>query len=200
MKKIKCFSVLLFFCSFVALAGCEGTEPEPQPSPDGFGVASEPECVQASDCGASYPDCYAWACAEGECVYETDDDKCPEGYFCKILVGCALEYPDSSEPDCETNDDCLSFDCVVGECRNGRCFSELRNEFCFPGWKCTTFGCVRDDDYYDNRCYSDAECDDGIGCTRDMCVLNSHACVNAPMNSRCPGDLVCTPTGCVDVF
>lgn len=212
MKKIKCFSVprplagipvrkadlgiFLFFCFLIASAGCEK---DPEPLPPDPEPAPAPDCVVDSDCHI-INDCETATCMEGDCQYELDDSKCREGYFCRAIVGCYPEY-DEPEPNCETDDDCPSFDCVVGECRNGRCFSELHEELCFPDWKCTLSGCVPDDDYYDNRCYSDADCDDGIDCTYDICFLASHICTNAPMNSRCPGGLVCDAVrGCVEIF
>jgi hypothetical protein len=199
MKKSEIFEIIaivlvLIFC---ALYGCEGTEPEPlPPEPE---PTPAPDCVVASDCHV-LDTCETATCVDGDCRYEQDDSKCPEGYFCKAIIGCYPEY-DEPEPNCETDDDCPSFDCTVGECRNGFCFSELHDEFCFPDWKCTTLGCVRDPDYYDNRCYGDDECNDGINCTRDTCSMANHTCANVPMDSRCPDDLVCNAmTGCTEVF
>lgn len=200
MEKREIFELIAIVSVLVlcGLYGCEGTEPEPlPPEPE---PAPAPDCVADSDCHI-INDCETATCVDGDCQYKQDDSKCREGYFCKAIVGCYPEY-DEPEPNCATDDDCFNYECIVGECRNGRCFSELRDDFCFPGQKCDLMrGCVWDEDYYDNRCYSDAECDDGIDCTRDLCNSASHTCANVPMDSRCPGDLVCNAlTGCTEVF
>jgi hypothetical protein len=46
-------------------------------------------------------------------------------------------------------------------------------------------------------CRRDAECDDGIACTRDRCDRLTGACIHAPVDSRCPeGDACFVMTGC----
>lgn len=180
MKKTKSLSVSLFLCFSVALAGCEGTEPSPLPSePE---PAPAPECAEASDCGAGYPDCYAWMCAEGECVHELDNGRCSEGYECRPLLGCMLKYPEPPEPNCEINEDCFSSDCIVGECQGGRCFSGLYDALCLPDETCDPdFGvCVRGDNKYWSRCHSDGDCDDGDRRTRDSCAISSGKCIHIP--------------------
>lgn len=40
-------------------------------------------------------------------------------------------------------------------------------------------------------CQADADCDDGVGCTEDLCDEMSDSCENVTDNSRCTNDLFC---------
>lgn len=97
-------SIFLYFLFFVFLLACESDDellsPEPEPTP-------APECVEADDCGAGYPDCYVWTCAEGKCDY---------------VLGCVRNDPFFSE--CRIDTDCNDrVGCVEDLCNrtSGRC-------------------------------------------------------------------------------
>lgn len=110
------------------------------------------------------------------------------------------EPEEEPEPDCETNDDCFSAGCIASECRDGHCFAELRNDLCLPDQKCdAVLGCVRDPNYSPSgECRSDADCGDGVDCTRDICSLATRRCARIPTHSSCPRDYVCDMfRGCI---
>ena len=190
-------TVFILFTLFVH--GCEGTGPEPVPEPEPTPAL---DCAEASDCGAGYPDCYTWTCAEGKCTHDEDSSRCGEGYECKPIQGC-MPYSIPPEPNCEQNEDCFDGnECTVNECRNGFCSAEVRHDLCFPGQVCDAmWGCVDDGSSLTSQCESDSECDDGIGCTIDLCNMVSHQCNWIMMDSLCANGLVCDLLrGCVSHF
>lgn len=200
MKKssiVEIIIIALIFTLYV-LYGCEGTGPEPTPVPE---PTPAPDCEADADCHA-LNDCEIPACVDGKCAHEEDSSRCGEGYECKPIQGC-MPYSKPPEPNCEQNEDCFDGnECTVNECLNGFCSAEVRDDLCFPGQVCDAmWGCVDDGSSLTSRCETDSKCDDGIGCTIDLCNMVSHQCNWIMMDSLCPSGLVCDLLrGCVSHF
>lgn len=95
-----------------------------------------------------------------------------------------------SDRDCDDRVDCTEDTCVFGGvCEHAavqsRCPSGQR---CFPMEGCATMAT--------RRCAMDAQCDDGVPCTRDVCVAGG-MCSSLRDDSRCAAGQVCGATGCV---
>ena len=78
---------------------------------------------------------------------------------------------DGGAPECRSDDDCPD-----------------DGVFCNGAEVCREGACVSADP---------PTCNDGIGCTRDECLVSADECQNTPENSACPEGTVCYPSrGC----
>lgn len=92
--------------------------------------------------------------------------------------------------DCDDRIDCTDDTCVVGGvCEHlavmSRCPAGQR---CFPSEGCATMAT--------RRCMTDAQCDDGVPCTRDVCIAGG-TCNSIRDDSRCAAGQVCGAMGCL---
>jgi hypothetical protein len=95
-----------------------------------------------------------------------------------------------ADRDCDDRIDCTEDTCVVGGvCEHAaiqtRCPSGQR---CFPTEGCATMAT--------RRCAMDAQCDDGVPCTRDVCVAGG-MCSSIRDDARCSAGQVCGAMGCI---
>ena len=95
-----------------------------------------------------------------------------------------------SDRDCDDRVDCTEDTCVFGGvCEHAAVQSRCpMGERCFPTQGCATMAT--------RRCATDAECDDGVPCTRDVCVAGG-MCGNLRDDARCAAGQVCGAAGCV---
>ncbi len=103
-----------------------------------------------------------------------------------VTVGGACR----DDRDCDDRMDCTEDTCVVGGlCEhlavNSRCPA---GQTCFPSQGCATMAT--------RRCAMDAECDDGVPCTRDVCVAGN-MCSSIRDDARCGAGQVCGAMGCI---
>lgn len=92
--------------------------------------------------------------------------------------------------DCDDRVECTEDTCVVGGvCEHvavqSRCPAGQR---CFPAQGCATMAT--------RRCAMDTECDDGVACTRDVCVAGG-MCSSIRDDARCMAGQVCGAMGCL---
>lgn len=100
----------------------------------------------------------------------------------------AVECDAPEDPRCDDGNPCTIDSCVAGECGY---------EYASEGTDCEgTFYC-REGETCDGEGYCDAQsgapfCDDGIGCTVDICVEEGGACSSLPDHGECPEEM-CLP-------
>ncbi len=150
-----------------------------------------------TDPGGAAGTCTAGVCSSG-C---TSDADCDDGVACTTTT-CDTDTGICGAP---TLDDAACDDgagCTVDSCTTSGC----NNAMAADGTDCTSVGgatgtcmsgaCV-------TGCESDAECDDGIDCTADVCDTTIGACSNTPEDTMCDDGVDCTSdtcsaaTGCV---
>ena len=107
-----------------------------------------------------------------------------------VDTGVAVGGACRDDRDCDDRIACTDDTCVVGGvCEhlavNSRCPS---GQTCFPAQGCATMAT--------RRCAMDAECDDGVPCTRDVC-LAGNMCSSIRDDARCGAGQVCGAMGCI---
>ena len=86
--------------------------------------------------------------------------------------------------DCDDADPCTSAACVDGSC----VFTPIE---CPVGQHCENGACV-------GGCQDDSDCDDGLSCTEDTCLLGTGDCLFTNIDARCNDGLFCTGTETCD--
>jgi len=191
-------------------------------------------CEQDSDCRV-FLDCHVPYCgADQKCTYDSEACACNEDSDCDDGIACTTDYcsgytcwnigTESCECifswDCDDGDPCTVDSCDQYSCTNSPvegCASCQTNADC-GGPKlpicvvplCDASG-ICDNDDSACECADDSECDDGNPCTRDLCFVNTRACIHIDeCSSGCteatavdlggPGNAVTVPNdGCVRV-
>src|SRR5690606_20202198 len=166
------------------------------PRCDQSGTAICVGCETHTDCNDQNP-CTSDACtAEGQCALTSE----PLGTTCaggicngidgsESCVSCVDDQSNSNQdvgcssgaPFCDTSGEDVCAVCIddeTGNTQDSGCGGVT--PFCDGG------GCV--------ECLSPADCDDGVSCTDDACVVGS--CTNTPNDGNCGGGSVCQPMEC----
>ena len=107
-------------------------------------------------------------------------------------AGCKTEFNPEDDADADTTADPSGEEGVAQECGNG---DAEGTEECDDGANgVADDGCTDGCTY---SCHSDAECDDGLGCTDDVCVASTHTCdhdlLGIGVECRPAGHPVCNP-------
>jgi len=182
------------------------------PHEDGFVCLSEPRSICLSGvclesrCGDNFVDTGAGEMCEpsldptcrGDCTYScTTSSGCPDdGNICN-----GEEYCDDSTHTCKSRNQpaegtecledprkiCISGTCQVSRCGDGYIDTDVGEE-CEDGNTTEGDGCDNDCTF---SCHNDTECDDGHGCTMNLCITSTHTC-NFPI---LPSTTICRPTG-----
>jgi len=167
------------------------------PHEDGFVCLSEPRSICLSGvclesrCGDNFVDTGAGEMCEpsldptcrGDCTYScTTSSGCPDdGNICN-----GEEYCDDSTHTCKSRNQpaegtecledprkiCISGTCQVSRCGDGYIDTDVGEE-CEDGNTTEGDGCDNDCTF---SCHNDTECDDGHGCTMNICIISSHTC------------------------
>lgn len=100
------------------------------------------------------------------------------------VTGCRADR------DCDDRLECTDDTCVIGGvCEHAPVSSRCpAGQRCFPAQGCATMEM--------RRCSADAQCDDGVACTRDVC-LTGGTCSSIRDDARCAAGQVCAATGCL---
>ena len=181
-------------------------------------------CDVVLDCLPGTNPCLPLSCAEAtdECWCASDDD-CDDGSFCTGVETCVdLQCVSGAAPNCDDGLSCTIDTCddVAGECVNavdhGACDDGLfcsGVEVCAPATGDPETGCEVgmspcDDgdgctvdvcDEVAETCTSTPDCSDGVGCTDDSCNVQTNQCDHAANDSVCAdgdfcnGDEFCDP-------
>ncbi len=184
------------------------------------------QCYFYVDCFGGVA-CTIGACgADGECEYTNNDAYCDDGDFCNGAQvcdppnggadGCTVAVPE----DCDDGQYCTvdSCDSVAGACvntpNNANCddFNPCTDNIC------TASGCifVPNHGLCDNNVFCDGvevcdpvlgcidgpdpSCDDGVGCTGDICNVFYDACEYTPSDIWCNDSATCSTEVCDPVF
>ncbi len=157
-------------------------------------------CNAVSDCQAgSAPNCDDGvgctidSCNEGSdsCDNALDHGSCDNGLFCDGNEVChpTSDCQAGAAPNCDdgvscTNDSCLEgSDSCSNVADNGNCDNGLfcdGNEVCHPTNDC--------------QAGTAPNCDDGVGCTNDICREGIDSCDNVVDNGNCDNGLFCDGT------
>jgi len=156
-----------------AVTGCVRPGDPCVDGPDGFGkVCNEStntcaDCTTNAQCNDGHT-CTSDTCAAGTCVHTELDNLCPDPLKCDGIDRCDPE-----------NDDA---DATTG------CYA--------PGNPCEPRVCkeatyVEGDPATCTDCEANADCSDGIPCTRDTCDGNNGFCAHSEDDDLCPDTLFC---------
>ncbi len=153
-------------------------------------VAAEPvDCDDDNPCTDDSCDNQADACQ-----YVNNTAACDDGLWCTVNDQCAGGECGSTPRDCEDN-----FTCTAGQCNEDQ--DQCEQLPAHDGWAC----------YYDHAagivgeclngvcallCHSNADCDDEISCTRDVCNEQTGTCSNTPVDLACDDNNPCTDDTC----
>ncbi len=153
-------------------------------------------------------------CFEGQCMgFErllcNDEDPCTKD-SCQPDEGCVF-VPDEGAP-CEDGNACTVGDkCHIGTCRSGSELNCNDNNPCTGPDSCDTQSGCNNPAYPDETscdlnplyaeacisglcvsyCTSDIQCNDGVGCTQNVCDIETHTCGYNPVDSLCSDGLYC---------
>lgn len=165
-------------CSVVPLCG---KDQQCCPSADGLSATCG-SCCNAIDCD-DHIGCTVDQCGGGTCSNTPSAELCGgAGYLCDVEKRTCVKAPDCTvSSDCKPPTACHS----NGTCKEGSCLFDE----CPVGTTCCANGngC--------GACCGDAECNDNIDCTKDVC--GTTGCTHTADNSVCGRGQVCNPTkGC----
>jgi hypothetical protein len=159
-------------------------------------VVSPTVCPDADGVACTVPSCDA---VLDVCVETASAGLCAAGSYCDPVEGCTVT------PDCVLDTDCVPPDlCTVGTCAAGTCnFAPLDCTLHLPpliGGDCRTRSC----DPLIGCVYAPVPsvCDDGIGCTADLCRMASGVgfaagtCAHEPRPVLCNDGAECTADTC----
>lgn len=164
---------------------------------DGSFCTGVEECDAGSGCRAGVaPDCSDGAActrdtcndATGACEHLPEDAACDDGQFCNGVESCTVELGCSpgTPPNCDDGVTCTEDACdeSARSCRHtavdAACSDDLfcnGSEICDPAGGCEA-GSV-------------PNCDDGVGCTVDLCEEAGDRCTNTPDTAACDDDTFC---------
>jgi hypothetical protein len=150
-------------------------------------------CTTNAECNDSI-ECTVDTCGSSNlCAYTAVDARCTvAGESCVIGVGCTSTRTCTEDGDCNDSIACTIDTCAAGNVCSYEGIDELCTDPMLPvceiGEGCSA-GAM--------RCTSDAECNDSVPCTEDVCNASA-TCEHIPVDSECDeaaGER-CTPTGC----
>ena len=158
----------------LANQGCRFTPNDANACDDGLFCTVNDRCLGSScvgdpnACGDGI-ECTADRCNEqaNACEHHPDDAVCDDGSIC-TADSCDTDAGCLYDPDHEQAS-CLTPAGQVGACESGVCTPE---------------------------CTGNAECDDGIACTRDRCDTTTGTCIFEAVNERCNDGNPCTADSC----
>ncbi len=151
-------------------------------------------CVPA-DCDDQL-DCTADSCDEDSCQNVPDDALCGSDERCDTIAGCVRTSCERDE-DCDNGnacdgvETCVSngceagqpincddgLDCTVDRCQDGACSNEANNELCNYEDLCVVGVCGEHAEADGRGCRPVSKtCDDGDGCTLDVCNPDTGQC------------------------
>ena len=166
--------------------------------------------VMCSDDGIA---CTVETCDESAmgCISTADNSLCPAGEFCvPALAGCVPSSPCTLNSECDDGDDCNGIEtcnvvcqagtpvdcndgvgCTVDSCNpsDGSCTNATSDAQCDDGFACN--GAETCDAVMDCQTGTPVDCNDGVGCTIDVCLEPSGTCGNSPSNSLCDDGVFC---------
>ena len=166
-----------------ASSGClSGTNPCPPPLMCDEDNDRCSNCLTDSDCDEGIG-CTVDVCdQDGNCQNTPDDGLCDDSIDCTIDT-CDQSNDCQHTPDDSLCDNVLFCDGVETCDASSGCLSG--SDRCPPPLMC--------DDKNDRctNCFTDADCDDDVGCTIDVCDENGN-CYNTPDDDLCDDGLFCT--------
>ena len=148
------------------------------------------------DCSAEGTDaCHPGVCdpGTGDCQASQADDgaECDDGDPCTVGDQCTAGVCGGTLMDCSD----LDGPCTTGSCQAGSCQQEVHGgQACTPpnpcvvNATCTDAGtCLGSWNTEDASCACtvDADCDDSLGCTEDICTPGTGACSFNPLPGTC---------------
>ncbi len=154
-------------------------------------------CDQALGCQAASPincddsiGCTVDSCDEGAdtCVHAANDSLCNNGQFCDGVETCDVNFDCQAGTPVTCND---GVGCTIDSCDevNDVCVNTPDDTVCDNGQFCD--GAETCDDTLDCQSGTPLTCDDGVGCTLDVCDEVNDSCVNTADNSACDNGLFC---------
>lgn len=156
-------------------------------------VASPVPCPDVDGLDCTVPVCDG---ALDACVEVPHDGLCAPGSHCDPVDGCSLV------PDCIGDADCVPLDpCSIGSCAAGTCiFAPLDCATALPALSpadCRAPAC----DGVRGCVYApvNTRCDDGVGCTDDVCRNTAGlegTCAHEPRPALCDDRAACTVDTC----
>lgn len=157
-------------------------------------------CGSAGDC--PHGPCEEATCVDGACVVTPlDDVPCDDGDTCTLDDACVAG---TCQPGAALScDDPVPGDCWTRVCAAGGCQDAPDvGASCDDGVACTiSESCQADGscgggalNQLECGCLTEADCDDGLDCTEDVCTLAGN-CSNPPVAGTCAIDGVCYGAG-----
>ncbi len=141
---------------------------------DGSGncAGEEISCTEDTDCTTELT-CMTGTCVEGKCEFAI-------GQF-----NCLIDDTCYGEGDVNPNNPCLV--CTPSENQTGWSYNNGvscdDNDTCTQNDVCINGECMGE--WVDGCCHEDSQCDDGIECTEDSCLVPFTTCVNNVMSGYC---------------
>ncbi len=161
---------------------------------DGCVAGIPPDCSDTVGCTAD-------ACDEqgDSCEHVPHDEACDDGAWCNGVEACDAESGcvPGTPPDCVDDVACTADACDEA---GDACSHDPNPAACDDGLFCN--GAETCDRFAGCGQGSAPDCDDGIGCTNDLCSEAADVCLHEPDNGSCDdgqwcnGIEVCTATGC----
>jgi hypothetical protein len=166
------------------------------PDCDDNNVCTTDTCNPTTGCEHESPDCDDLiACTVddcdpigGFCTHEPSDALCANGLFCDGVETCDALLGCQAGPatDCDDVVDCTDDACNEA---TDQCDHTPDDLFCDNGVLCD--GAEVCDLVLDCQPGPAETCDDGVGCTVDVCNVTTDACENGPDNAACDNGLYC---------
>jgi hypothetical protein len=188
-------------CTFAAIPAGSCDDSDPCTGPDTCtgtvcgGAAVSGCCTVDSQCSDG-KDCTTDACPDHLCVF-TDaplGTPCSDGDACTAQDGCDAGSCKAVAVLCQDGNECTQDSC---DPILGCAFTALPGNGCDDKNPCTSGDTCQPTTCVGTPvagcCLLDAECDDGFGCTVDVCDTD-HACVLTPLD--CQDDQACTVDWC----
>lgn len=181
---------LALFSVFLVAVGCGN-----RMTPEGGDAGGARRCAINAECDDGIA-CTVDVCGvDMRCAYTPVDAVCTgPGERCVVGVGCTAERRCTASAECDDGIVCTVDSCSAGNVCTYTPVDALCTDPARP--RCdAAMGCVAGGPM---RCTSSAQCDDGVGCTVDLCT-SSGACQNMPVDSMCDtaAGEICTRTGCM---
>lgn len=182
MRSSQCLAIAVL----VAVAGCSAEQAPTDAGGDGSGF-----CRSSAECDDGF-ECTVDTCgADHRCQHIPIDAQCSAGERCVPGRGCIVGAC-STDADCDDGFACTIDSCGVGNTCNHQAIDALCGalERCDPVAD-PTDGCVSS-----GECATADDCDDGVACTVDDCVVGN-VCEYRPNDALCTADRRChTGYGC----